>query len=86
MKIYVHQFLEEQNTLHLIADLLAENNLGKIPKGDQITCLDIGVGASCIYPIIGVTEYGWKFIGSDIDSKSLESAKKIALANPSIQR
>jgi 23S rRNA (adenine1618-N6)-methyltransferase len=71
--------------LHLIADLLAENNLGKIPKGDQITCLDIGVGASCIYPIIGVTEYGWKFIGSDIDSKSLESAKKIALANPSIK-
>ena len=58
--------------LHLIADLLAENNLCKIPKGDQITCLDIGVGASCIYPIIGVTEYGWKFIGSDIDSKSLK--------------
>jgi 23S rRNA (adenine1618-N6)-methyltransferase len=71
--------------LHLMADLLSENNSNKIPKGDQITCLDIGVGASCIYPIIGVTEYGWKFIGSDIDSKSLESAKQIADANPSLQ-
>jgi 23S rRNA (adenine1618-N6)-methyltransferase len=71
--------------LHLIADLLSENNSNNFPKGDQITCLDIGVGASCIYPIIGVTEYGWKFIGSDIDSKSLESAKQIADANPSLQ-
>lgn len=70
--------------LHLMADLLSESNSGNIPKGDQITCLDIGVGASCIYPIIGVTEYGWKFIGSDIDSKSLASAMKIAYANPSL--
>ena len=71
--------------LHLMADLLSENNSGNIPKGTQMTCLDIGVGASCIYPIIGVTEYGWKFIGSDINSKSLASAKEIAEANPSIK-
>lgn len=71
--------------LHLMADLLSENNSGNIPKGTQITCLDIGVGASCIYPIIGVTEYGWKFIGSDINSKSLASAKQIAEANPSLK-
>lgn len=71
--------------IHLVADLLSENNSGNIPKGTQITCLDIGVGASCIYPIIGVTEYGWKFIGSDINSKSLASAKEIADANPSLK-
>lgn len=71
--------------LHLMADLLSENNSGNIPKGIQITCLDIGVGASCIYPIIGVTEYGWKFIGSDINSKSLASAKQIVEANPSLK-
>ena len=57
--------------IHHIADLLSENNFGRIPIGDKITCLDVGVGASCIYPIIGATEYGWKFIGSDIDPKSL---------------
>lgn len=71
--------------LHYMADLLSENNFGNIPTGDKITCLDIGVGASCIYPIIGVTEYGWNFIGSDIDPKSIESAKKIVAANPSLQ-
>ena len=39
--------------IHHIADLLASSNHGKIPTGSQIKCLDIGVGANCIYPIIG---------------------------------
>ena len=71
--------------IHYIADLLCENNFGKIPTGDKITCLDIGVGASCIYPIIGVTEYQWKFIGSDDNPKSIESAQKNINANPSLK-
>ncbi|MCL4117583.1 UNVERIFIED_CONTAM: hypothetical protein GTU68_001679 [Idotea baltica] len=71
--------------IHHIADLLCENNFGVIPTGDKITCFDIGVGANCIYPIIGVTEYGWSFIGSDIDPKSIEAAKNIIDANPSLK-
>lgn len=67
--------------IHYMADLLAENNFGNIPTGKQITFLDIGVGASCIYPIIGRVEYGWSFIGSDIDSTSIESAKNIINSN-----
>lgn len=71
--------------LHHIADLLAENNFGKIPKGEKITGLDIGMGASCIYSIIGVSEYGWKFIGSETDRKSLASAERIVQSNPSLK-
>ena len=71
--------------IHHIADLLGENNFGTIPIGDKITCLDVGLGASCIYPIIGVTEYGWKFIGSDIDPKSIASAQNIVNSNSSIK-
>lgn len=71
--------------IHSIADLLCESNMGTIPTGDKITCLDVGVGASCIYPIIGVTEYGWRFIGSDIDAKSIESAQNIVDSNPSLK-
>ena len=67
--------------LHHIADLLGESNFGTIPIGDKITCLDVGVGASCIYPIIGVVEYDWNFIGSDIDSKSIASAQQIVNSN-----
>ena len=71
--------------LHHAADLLSGSNYGKIPKGDGIVCLDIGVGASCIYPIIGVTEYDWGFIGSDINSESLSLAQKIIDSNPSLK-
>lgn len=71
--------------IHHIADLLSENNFGAIPVGNKITCFDIGLGASCIYPIIGVAEYGWNFIGSDIDPKSIASAQKIIKANASLK-
>ena len=71
--------------IHYMADLLCENNFGAIPKGDKVTCFDVGLGASCIYPIIGVTEYHWKFIGSDINPLSLESAQNIVNSNPSLK-
>ena len=71
--------------IHHMADLLSENNFDAIPIGDQITCFDIGVGANCIYPIIGVIEYDWKFIGSDIDHKSIESAQHIINSNLSLK-
>ena len=67
--------------IHYVADLLAEDNDGKIQKGDKIKCLDIGVGANCIYPIIGNNEYGWSFIGSDISKTALASAEAIITKN-----
>ena len=71
--------------IHQLADLLSENNSGVIPLGNHIKCLDIGVGANCVYPIIGVVEYGWNFIGSDIDAQSIESAQKIVDSNTSLK-
>ncbi|MEN8121474.1 MAG: 23S rRNA (adenine(1618)-N(6))-methyltransferase RlmF [Bacteroidota bacterium] len=71
--------------IHHITDLLRQNNYGKIPTGAKIKCLDIGVGANCIYPIIGNKEYGWSFIGSDIDPVSIESANKIVSLNSSLK-
>lgn len=47
----------------------------------NLNCLDIGVGANCIYPIIGVNEYHWKFVGSDIESIAVKSAKNIVEKN-----
>ena len=71
--------------IHFMADLLVQSNFGTMPEGEKITCLDIGVGASTIYPIIGVAEYDWNFIGSDIDEKSLDSARKIVDENPKLK-
>jgi len=71
--------------IHHIADFLGKNNFGEIPKGPKIKCLDIGVGASCIYPIIGSHEYNWSFIGSDIDPVAIESSNQIIESNPALQ-
>ena len=71
--------------IHHIADLLMMSNYGKIPTGNKIKCLDIGVGANCIYPIIGNNEYGWSFIGSDIDPVAIENGKKIIKLNPKLK-
>lgn len=68
--------------IHFMADLLGSCNYGNIPEGNHIFCLDIGVGANCIYPIIGSREYNWSFVGSDIDPVSIESASKIIKLNP----
>lgn len=71
--------------IHHIAEVLSRYNFGKIPTGEQIKCLDIGVGANCVYPIIGHKEYGWSFIGVDIDAAAIESAKNILVSNPTLE-
>ncbi len=63
--------------MHHIADILGKTYGGTIPKGQQITCLDIGVGANCIYPLLGHQLYGWSFIGTDIDKIALQAAQTI---------
>ena len=63
--------------IHYIAELLE--------KKDNVKVLDIGTGANCIYPIIGSQSYGWNFVASDIDSKSIENAQKIIDANKNLK-
>ncbi len=67
--------------IHYIADLLGTSHKGIIPRGPSTRVLDIGVGANCIYPLIGHREYGWSFLGSDINPSSIASAKKIISEN-----
>ena len=71
--------------IHYVASLLAETYQGKIPKGKQIKCLDIGTGANLVYPIIGTQEYGWSFIASDIDPISIENAQNIVAKNDNLK-
>ncbi|MES2780322.1 MAG: 23S rRNA (adenine(1618)-N(6))-methyltransferase RlmF [Bacteroidota bacterium] len=67
--------------IHYIADVLASCNGGEIPKGSSVKGLDIGVGANCVYPLIGHQVYGWQFVGSDIDPTALKHAQHILDTN-----
>ena len=62
--------------IHYVAELLSNFKGGRIPRGKRIRVLDVGVGANCIYPLIGHQEYGWSFVGSDIDNNAISSAQK----------
>ncbi|KAK5634051.1 hypothetical protein RRF57_009765 [Xylaria bambusicola] len=48
----------------------------------QVTGLDIGTGASLIYPLLGCAQRPtWNFIATDIDAESLRSARENARIN-----
>jgi 23S rRNA (adenine1618-N6)-methyltransferase len=67
--------------LHHLADLMTRDNRDVIPHGPLIEVLDIGVGAGCIFPILGNSSYGWSFVGSDIDEIALANARTICSTN-----
>ena len=75
--------------IHYIADLLAQtthiNADNTPPKGKEVHVLDIGTGASAIYPIIGSQSYGWRFTASDIDPISVNTAALICDANSKLK-
>jgi 23S rRNA (adenine1618-N6)-methyltransferase len=55
--------------IHHLHDLIGDEN--------TVTVLDIGTGATCVYPLLGNAVYGWNFIGTDIELDSLDSAQDI---------
>ncbi|MCG9698388.1 23S rRNA (adenine(1618)-N(6))-methyltransferase RlmF [Shewanella sp. Isolate11] len=72
--------------LHYLADLIGANgSKGKKTTKAMIRALDIGTGANGIYPILGVQSYGWQFVASDIEPKSLANVQRIIDNNVSLQ-
>ena len=65
--------------IHYLADLLGKTNHNK-----TVHVLDIGMGANMVYPLIGNFEYGWQFVGTDIDVRALENANAIIIANSNL--
>ncbi|UWQ74046.1 23S rRNA (adenine(1618)-N(6))-methyltransferase RlmF [Leisingera sp. M658] len=67
--------------IHYLADLLADSYNQEVPRGRHIKVLDIGTGASLVYPLTGQSEYGWHFTGVDIDAGAIKSARQICEFN-----
>ena len=43
--------------------------------GPQRCAIDIGTGASCIFPLLGHKNFGWHWIASEIVEDSITSAR-----------
>lgn len=67
--------------IHHIADILLEDPIDfKMVKG-----VDIGVGANCIFPILGARIYGWKMLGADINLTAVTAARANVKNNPGLE-
>ena len=67
--------------IHHLADLLGVGDVAAFSRGRKATVLDIGTGANCIYPLIGANEYGWRFVGTEIDPAACRWARKLVTSN-----
>ncbi|CAO3651881.1 unnamed protein product [Cunninghamella echinulata] len=64
------------NYILWIEDLLNETTTNN-HDNQTIYGIDIGIGASCIYPLLGCQQnQHWKFLGTEIDQESLNFAKE----------
>ncbi len=73
------------DSIHYLADVLADSNGGGVPRGKEVKVLDIGTGANCIYPILGSRSYGWQFVGTDVDKAAVKTARLIVESNPCLR-
>ena len=73
--------------IHYIAELLgiAEPTTSRPNTQAKIALLDIGTGANGVYPLLACQIYGWKCVGSDINSESLENVASIIAQNPKLK-
>ena len=55
------------------------------PSEKLITMLDIGTGASLIYPLLATAAFDWNCTASEVDIDSIEFAKKLLLLNPNLK-
>lgn len=62
--------------IHYLADVLKASGIQK-----DATIMDIGTGASCIYPLLGQAAYDWRFLATEIDEGSMKHAQIIVDKN-----
>ncbi|KAK6512787.1 hypothetical protein TWF506_008954 [Arthrobotrys conoides] len=64
------------NYILWLNDLLLDTHEERsVPGPAKVTGIDIGTGASAIYPLLGCARFpSWRFFATEIDSKSLSSA------------
>lgn len=62
--------------VHTLADLIGTRR--------NVAILDIGCGASAIYPMLGAAEYGWRFVATEVDQRAQRWARQIVRINRAI--
>ena len=73
------------NYIHWVEDLLELSRPDGVDKtGASVRGLDVGVGANCVFPLLGALINGWSFVGIDIVDTALKWATKNQRNNPKV--
>lgn len=67
--------------IHYLGDLVKQSTGFDTITGKKFALLDIGTGASLVYPILASKIFNWKAVASDIDETSLKLADNLVKAN-----
>ncbi|XP_057840111.2 uncharacterized protein LOC131049995 isoform X2 [Cryptomeria japonica] len=76
------------NYIHWIYHLLSSHFIpsqrpaSSCADTDVVRGFDIGTGANCIYPLLGASLHGWRFVATDVTQVALEWARKNVESNP----
>jgi len=70
------------NYIYWLEDLLT---LSKPAGGSTVIGLDIGCGANCIYPLLGASVFGWRFVGTDITDSGVLWAQRNVACNSDVK-
>ncbi|KAF2664076.1 hypothetical protein BT63DRAFT_460377 [Microthyrium microscopicum] len=63
--------------IQALLDTSHESFSDKFNPERQVLGIDVGIGSSCIYPLLGtVARPSWRFYGTDIDQTNLDYAQK----------
>jgi 23S rRNA (adenine1618-N6)-methyltransferase len=65
--------------------LLHVNELLGDFEGRRVQMIDIGTGASLIYPLLGTAAFNWECIGTEVDKEAISYAKGLVRMNPNMQ-
>jgi len=65
--------------------LLYVRELIDYPQDRRVQMLDIGTGASLIYPLLATAAFNWQCTASEVDKESLGYAKGLIRLNPCMQ-
>jgi 23S rRNA (adenine1618-N6)-methyltransferase len=74
----------EADYVHHVADLLSGGDDTAIPRGDGVRVLDLATGAGCLRPLIGASEYGWRFVAVDRDQAAHRWGRQIVRINRAV--
>lgn len=69
------------NYLNWIHEVLCLHEKYAHADSSPLLGIDVGTGASCIYPLLGNALYHWKFVATDIDEESIASSKRLVEKN-----